>query len=910
MDTAPHDVPQTTPTFGALLRRFRLAAGISQELLAERAGLSVQALSALENGRRQVPYRHTVTLLAQALGLSADAAALLEAAVVRGRMPATVAPATGRQDPECSPEATMACDSTPGARASQPTRTNLPLALTSFIGREQEMDEVPRLLGDTRLLTLTGTGGVGKTRLALQVAADLLDRYAEGVWLVELAPLADPALVPGAVLKALGAPEQPGHPPEETLLETLRPRQVLLLLDNCEHLLDACARLSRTLLGACPRVRILATSREPLGLAGETRWRVPSLSLPAPDQRLSPELVARCEAVALFLGRARAVQPAFALTAANMAAVAGLCTRLDGIPLALELAAARLSAFGVADLVARLDQRFRLLTGGNRALLPRQRTLQATVAWSYDLLTPPEQRCFARLSVFAGGWSLEAAEVVAAGGAIMPGEVPELLASLVNKSLALAAPRDDGSMRYRLLETLRQFGWEQLGAGGEREAVRQRHASYYLDRAETAARYLHGPDQATWLDRLERDHDNLRAALAWAIEWQDGALGLRLAASLWDFWYYRGHFSEGRALLAAALALPTGPDQDVVRARVLHGEGTLARSQGDFVAARAASDAAVAIARRLGDRHLLAKLLTSLGFVARAQQDYGTARAALEEGLPLAREVGDSRDTAVALHHLGLLALEADRDYAAAWSLNEQSLELFRRSGNRRMVGIVLWALARVARARGDPAGARALLADALTALREVGDPMIVLMVLHTLAATEALAGRPERAVQVLAAATAMEERLGARVWPVLLDERDAWLGQARQALGAPGFARAWSTGQAMRGEEALADALADLSSAQGAPPPHPPAPGGAPIVGAPAARARAGRRLSRAERLAWALEHLRTVGPLSPREYMAALGIERRTAVRDLRTLEERGLVVAQGTTTDRRYALRRDRP
>jgi len=872
--------PTGRATFGELLRQYRLAAGLTQEALAERAGLSVQGLSLLENGKRQAPYRSTMALLVRALGLSAHEGVTLEAAVVRARLPGG------------------------GCRIQSPAqapRTNLPVQLTSFIGREQERTEVLRLLGGTRLLTLTGTGGVGKTRLALQVAAGLLDHYPQGVWLVELAPLADPALVPGAVLGVLGVPEQLGRPPGETLAEALRTWQLLLVLDNCEHLLDACARLSEALLRACVHVQVLATSREPLGLAGEARWRVRSLSLPAADQHPFPEVVAHSEAVQLFLERARAVQPAFALSAANVAAVAELCARLDGIPLALELAAVRLEALGVAELAALLDQRFRLLTGGSRTALPRQQTLQATAAWSYDLLTPREQLFFLRLSVFPGGWSLEAAEEVSAGGAITRDEVLDLIGGLVNKSLVMAEHQGDGRTRYRLMETLRQFGWQRLGAREDQDEVRQRHATYYRDRAMEAAQYLYGPDQVTWLDILECEHANLRAALAWAIERQDAALGLGLAASLHTFWYLRGRYSEGRTLLAAVLALPAGPELDAVRVEVLAGTGGLARTQGDYAAARAFLDEALAIARRAGDRGLLALTLTSLGFVARVQQDYGTARAALEEALTVAREGDDTLDAAIALHHLGLLTLEADGDCAAAWVLNEQSLVLFRQLGNHRMVANVLAGLARVARARGDAVEACALLAEALSAHRDSGDPMSVVVALHTLGATEAMAGRLARAVQVVTAATTMAESLGFRVWPALLRERDEWLGPARRALGEAGFAHAAAAGQAVTGEEALVDALAGLSVENGA------------LLHPPPERRRvapAPHRLSQTERLAWTLEHLRTVGALSPREYVAALGVKRRTAVRDLRALEARGLVVAQGATTDRRYALPPARP
>ena len=478
------------------------------------------------------------------------------------------------------------------------------------------------LLAGTRLLTLTGTGGVGKTRLALQVAMALLDHYPQGLWLVELAPLADPDLVPRTVLAALAVQEQPGRPPLATLQEALRTRQLLLVLDNCEHLLDGCARLAEALLTACPRLQILVTSREPLGLAGETRWRVPSLSMPALDQFASPEAVGRCEAVRLFLERAQAVQPTFALTPANAAAVAEVCARLDGIPLALELAAARLGSLGMAELAARLDQRFRLLTGGSRTALPRQQTLRATVAWSYDLLTSQEQTLFARLSVFAGGWSLEGAEAVGAGGTIAAEEVLDLLARLVDKSLVLAEEAADGSTWYRLLETLRQYGQERLAAAGETAQVRRRHAAYYLALTERADRRFTGPDQLRWLDLIGREHDNLRAALTWCLEGdahRGGAeaddlveTGMRLAGALFWFWFFRDHHAEALVWLERALAQGSAAPA-TVRAKAHFGAAVFASTLHDFARSAGHLSESIVLSRAAGDTRQLILALSVLG---------------------------------------------------------------------------------------------------------------------------------------------------------------------------------------------------------------------------------------------------------------------------------------------------------
>jgi predicted ATPase len=581
-------------------------------------------------------------------------------------------------------------------------------------------------------LTLTGTGGCGKTRLSLQLAVGVAEAYPDGVWLVELAALADPRLVDRSAAAAVGVREVPGQPIRATVLATLRPRQLLLVLDNCEHLIVGCAALADAILGACPNVRIVATSREPLTIAGEVAWRVPSLAV-APVERIPrPDDLLAYEAVRLFVDRAGAAQPAFLLTEQNAPAVAHICRRLDGIPLAIELAARRVTALSVEQIAARLDQRFRLLTVGSRTALPRQQTLAATVDWSYNLLSPPEKTLFDRLAVFAGSFTLEAAEAVcgvpeagrrvagdallgetsagAEGGALVRAEdVLDLLTRLVEKSLVVAEVGTGGSERYRLLETLRQYARARLVARGELEDVGRRHAAHYLDEAVEADRHLQGPDQAGWLDRLERDHDNLRAALRWAIGRTDAELAMRLAASLSYFWYFRGHFDESRALRATVLAMSAGPESAALRAELLQGIGMLVLRQGEYPAARAYLDEGLATARRVGDRRLLAATLATLGFVARVQDDYAAARSALAEGLALAREVGDTFHTAMALHHLGLLALEDDRDAEAAWSLNEQSLALYQHIGNRRMVGVVLGNMGRVARARGRPdAGAGA----------------------------------------------------------------------------------------------------------------------------------------------------------------------------------------------------------
>jgi predicted ATPase/DNA-binding XRE family transcriptional regulator len=507
----------TSLTFGDLLRQHRLAAGLTQQALAEQAGLSEHGIQKLERGVTH-PYRDTLQRLLGALKLSVDEQTRLRtAAGAIPRAPRVLA----------------------GADAAH---HNLPIPVTSFIGREQQLQDVVRRLNDAPLLTLTGIGGCGKTRLALEVARTMLSRYADGVWIVELAPIADPILVPRQVAKTVGVQEATDQTLTGALIRALQNRHTLLVFDNCEHLLDACARLVDDLVHSCAHLKVLATSREALGLTGEVAWRVPSLKVPDAHQQLTLQELGMNPAVQLFVERAMALLPSFALSDRNASATAQICRRLDGIPLALELAAARILAFTPEQIAARLDQRFRLLTGGSRAALPRQQTLRATMDWSYDLLTEPERVLLNRLAVFAAGWSLEAAEAVCAAAPIQEGDVLDLLAQLVAKSLVLDDEVGDGARRYRLLETVRQYGRERLLAAGEADAVHQRHAMYFLEfgkqlEPEQVAPIGRLTPTVEQLDQLDREQDNLRAAMRWWIELQDGERALDLAGFLFALFY-------------------------------------------------------------------------------------------------------------------------------------------------------------------------------------------------------------------------------------------------------------------------------------------------------------------------------------------------------------------------------------
>jgi predicted ATPase/DNA-binding SARP family transcriptional activator len=639
---------------------------------------------------------------------------------------------------------------TPALAPNRPAtpRHNLPIALTSFIGREREIAEVQQLLTTTHLLTLAGPGGCGKTRLALAVAADVLHAYPDGVWLVELAALADPTLVPQAVAATLGLREAPGQPLTETLAAALKPKQLLLVLDNCEHLVIACARLAETLLRACPQLRILATSREALHIPGEVTWLVPSLSLP--KQRHLPSLaeLLHYEAIRLFVERALAILPTFRVTEQNAPAIAQICTRLDGVPLAIELAAARMPVLSAEQLAGRLDDCFRLLTGGSRTALTRQQTLKATLDWSYDLLTDWEQALLRRLAIFAGGFTLEAAEAICVGAGLEAGDVLDLLSRLVAKSLVVAE-QQDALARYRLLETVRQYSAAKLRDTDEETSVRVRHLDWYLALARHAAPHLMGPHQEQWLSSLQQERDNLRAALEWCLkdsetrdtrhETRDDLLpvsssrvsqspvslsrhelGLRLARALIWFWYLDSGLSEGRAWFERALARTDETERTWARAMALYGAGVIVLHQGDLTSARSRLEASSAIWRELGEPHDLAMALFILSVVAVNQGDDRAALACLEESRELFRAVGDQEYYALSLMHLGDVALQRG-EWAAARAYYEDALSIHRQLGGRWGMAQLLNNLGEVARCEGDYMRAARFYEESLASFRELG---------------------------------------------------------------------------------------------------------------------------------------------------------------------------------------------
>lgn len=694
----------------------------------------------------------------------------------------------------------------PPPRSADTFANNLPRQLSSFIGRERELTEVKGLLAATSLLTLTGSGGAGKTRLALQVGADVLEGYPDGVWVVELAALAEPGLVPQTAAAALGVREVPGRPVMHMLLQYLQPKKLLLILDNCEHLVAACAHLAEILLRTCPGVRILATSREVLGIAGETSWRVPSLSLPDPHQAPRLEELTRCEAVRLFVDRAAAANPTFALTPANALPVAAVVRHLDGIPLAIELAAARVPVLSVEQIAARLDDRFRLLTQGSRTTLPRHQTLRATLDWSYQLLTDSEQRLLRRLAVFAGGWTLEAAESVCQGGGIESVDVLDLLAQLVFKSLVLM-DEHNGEVRYRFLETVRQYGFERLMESGESDASRRRHRNFFLKLAEQAEPELTGTTQVMWLGRLEAEHDNLRTVLESSVEGQEAEAGLRLAGAVWRFWYVRGYLEEGRKWLEALLKESQGMSAPV-RAKALRAAGNLvAFGKGDYALGRSLHEESLSIWRELGDRQGIANTLSNLGLVAFNQGHYAPARALYEESLTLRRALGDRWGIAMSLNNLGL-AVSKQGDEAAAGSLYRESLAIWRELGDKQHIAMTLNNLGLAASRRGNHTAARACFEESLALRRELGDKQGIAYLLESVAGLAATLGHAKQTARLLGAVEALREVIGAPLAPADRPDHDRLVTRMCSALGEGMFAAAWAEGRAMTLEQAISEAL------------------------------------------------------------------------------------------------------
>lgn len=624
-------------------------------------------------------------------------------------------------------------------------RHNLPPQLTTFVGRAEQINEATMYLRSGRLVTLTGAGGSGKTRLALQVAADLLEDFPDGVWLCELAPLSDPHLVAPAVSAVLGLKDEPGVSALESLTTFLRDQNVLLILDNCEHLLDATATLAEAVLRKAPKAKILATSREAMGVTGERSFRIPSLSLPAKLSQSSIAEVALCESVQLFVDRADLHRPGFVVNEENADALVSICQRLDGIPLALELAAARVRTLSPEEIDARLDQRFRLLTGGSRTALPRQQTLRSLIDWSYALLTPEEKQLLCRLSVFSGGWKLESAEAI-----FTEDDVLSLLESLFDKSLVVFEESPSGG-RYRLLETVRQYARDRLMEEGDGVSWRDRHARHFLAYAESANLGLRGPHQRECLEKIESEQDNIRTALEWLLQDADVQLPLRLCAACCRFWVMRGRYAEGRDWSKRALDLPGAEVPTDTRATLINGYGIMVYDQGELLEAKELYLESIAIREKLNDRAGMVNSMINLGNTAWSLSDFDLAEEWYTKTLAIARETKNRWTEATALNNLGSLSTRRG-NFRESLPLYEESLAIRRELGEYQHIALSLSNIADALVHLGDLARARDLLNESLTMRLEVQDVRGLIESLETSTALAVELGEGQPAAQLDAA--------------------------------------------------------------------------------------------------------------------------------------------------------------
>jgi non-specific serine/threonine protein kinase len=839
--------------FGDLLSQYRARKhGLSQARLAEAIGYDPSLVGKMCKGGKELTGpsgRDRVVLIVEALRKAgvlvslAEANALLTAAdmpplydglPVEAALIEALQPVVGHQ-PTFQAQALT--------HAVTARRTNLPARLTSFIGRENEIAELVERVKATRLLTLTGSGGVGKTRLALEVGAQLLDAFAAGVWVVELAPLSDPALVPQVMASALKLPEQPARPYLDALTAYLEAKHLLLILDNCEHLIDACATLVETLLQRCPNLHVLATSRETLRISGEATHRVPSLTTPA-DVHVPIDDLLGYESVRLFRERAITSQSKFEWSPSSAVAVSRICSQLDGIPLAIELAASRLNALSAGQIAERLSDRFNLLTLGSRTALLRHQTLRAAIVWSYDLLTKPEQELLNRVSVFAGGFTAEAAEFVA--------EQPDaltLLSNLVDKSMVIAEVKD-GTMRYRLLETIRQFATEMLSQSGEFEPTCQRHLQFFVQLAREAMSHLYTPATTQWSRRMEIEIENVRLALNYAAQRDDISACIYLIEGSCEAWFQRGYVSEGldridRFLLArhnisdahkvkaldmsAWFLVRMGDIAEAARRfrealdiayrlddklRIFNSSLGLGRASQEYEEALAGIEIAIQVANDALPRWLLTSALIGRGVLARRHGDYDQAEDWLRQSLALCNELNHVTSVAASYHHLAILAYERG-NYSDACDAHEACITLERDLGLPLDVAAGLAELAHAALRDGNHERAASAAAEALATFEGIGNEERIAQCLLVFAGLALRHGQAERAIHLLAATVGMREQFahGVVTQTAFYLEHDRLLNELHDELSQPAFNCAWAEGRAMTLKQAIDYALGEGST-------------------------------------------------------------------------------------------------
>ncbi|HEX6292033.1 MAG TPA: tetratricopeptide repeat protein [Herpetosiphonaceae bacterium] len=737
-------------SFGVWLRRRRKALDLTQAALAQRVGCAAITIRKIEADDLR-PSREVAERLAVCLELPAEAhTAFLRAA--RAEV------AVDRLSSPIPPSSVEAPAAPSGVR-----RTNLPLQLTSFVGRADERAELKPLIAANRLVTLVGVGGSGKTRLALQLADELLDSFADGVWLVELAPLREACFIDQTIAATLGLREDSEQPMRATLCAALRSTQMLLILDNCEHLLDASAALIDELLHHCARLKLLVTSREPLNLLGEQLYSIQPLAIPTAEDRRSLDDLMQVESVRLFCERARAAAPTFTLSAAHAQPVAEICSRLDGLPLAIELAAAHIRHFPPSLLLERLQEPLTLLVGGARNLPARQQTLRTTIDWSYQLLDAEEQRLFARLGVFVGGWTIAAASAVCNESGDRRLSVEAALVALLDKHLVRRIKDEAGEVRFAMLGTLQSYALERLAACGEIEQVRRSFAAYYAGLVAQSEAALAGSEATARIDHLDQEHENLRAALAWAFTDAEPSrleIALDMCSVLWRFWWLRGYVGEGRHWLDRALAQRYG--SSAVRAKIVYGSAILARMQGDLVSATAHLTQSLHLWKDLDDRAGIALALNSLGVVAFNQSDYDRARPFFEEALTLYRELDDTNRVATALNNLGNIAYKQGDLHRATQLYRDGLLLLQDDSTNKRTVALIKTNLGEIARLRAEYLEAARLLHAGATIYLELNDIENILFCLNNLVELAIDLGQGDLAAQALGAADALYKRSGA----------------------------------------------------------------------------------------------------------------------------------------------------
>lgn len=769
------------PAFHTLIRRARAAAGLTQEALAERAGVSGRTISDLERGAVRAPRRDTLELLANALDL--DPGERAEWQRLQRRL------------------------ATRADRSVTTRRQGLPVSLTSFVGRTREVSDIAALLrrAGTRLVTLTGVGGVGKTRLALAVAESLRDDYPAGAWFVDLTPVSDPALMLPTIAATLDLPGKPGQPLLRTLVGFLGDKPILLVLDNFEQIVDAAEDVS-DLLSACQLLTILVTSRVPLRIQGEQLYPAPPLSLLPPAEPLDTTGLERSDAVALFVQCAQAIKPDFTLNADNAQVVYEICQRLDRLPLAIELTAAWAGILSPRALRDRLDRRLPLLTGGPRNAPAHQRTMRDTLAWSFELLTEEQQMLFRRLSVFRGGCSLEAAGTVVATKGRGELDLLNELRALVDHSLIRQIEQADGEARFDMLETVREFGQEQLARNGEADLIRQRYAKYYVELSEQASENFDSPEEVFWLKLLEREQDNLHAALDCWREQGQIEQGLNLVAALMRFWLNGGALAAGRVQITSFLRL-AGPLRTASRARGLIAAAWLFSWQGDYPEAVQMSEEGLSIWQELGNRDELPFALVTLGVVTGLAGDDERAVSAFEQTMPVAREVGDAVNLSRALNNLGVLALTATGDGREVVLLRE-AVSVARAVGSPSLIALAAANLGASTQKQGDVLQAEELFREALALALETDTQWQIAAFLESLAKNALIQGRAIRAARLIGAAQAIRERIGVPVQTLDRAEHERYIRELQATLGEQ-FEHIRIAGAALSMDEAVAEALA-----------------------------------------------------------------------------------------------------